>query len=109
MVTYILVESKQIEVIINNLVAISIVLGFLLFGAIVSGYIATNTDTEDPVVLEQLTLKANGERFDDSNYEYYCHICKFCVNEGSKHCKNCNKCVHHFDHHCKWLNNCIGS
>ena len=35
-------------------------------------------------------------------------MCKFCVNEGSKHCRTCNKCILKFDHHCKWLNNCIG-
>jgi hypothetical protein len=92
--TFIIVEAKEIEIIIDNLAVFSVLLGLLLLGAIVSGYVATSVDTEDPVVCEQLAQKANGERFDDSQYEYFCHICKCCVHEGSKHCKTCNKCVH---------------
>lgn len=70
--------------------------------------LTTIINAEDELVKKQLDAKANGERFDDSEYEFYCHICAVCVDESSKHCRTCNKCVHGFDHHCNWVNNCVG-
>jgi hypothetical protein len=65
-ISYLALEIKQIKVIRENLVAISISLGIVLIGAVVAGYIATKTDTEDPVIYEQLECQKNGMRFDDS-------------------------------------------
>jgi len=51
--TFILVEAKEIEIITDNVAIFSVLLGSLLLGAIVSGYVATSVDTEDPIVCEQ--------------------------------------------------------
>ena len=68
----------------------------------------TLINAEDELVQIQLDAKENNEEFDDSKYEFYCHICTVCVDETSKHCRTCNKCIKEFDHHCNWVNNCIG-
>ena len=50
-----MIEVKEISVIAGgkvNLIAISIAIGILLAGSIISAFIATKTDTEDPAVIE---------------------------------------------------------
>jgi hypothetical protein len=103
-VVYLVVTKKFVEHDIFHFVA-----GLLLLVTIISGYIATATNPEDKLVLEQKRCLAENIPFDDSEYGFYCHICESCVMQGSKHCKTCNKCTLNFDHHCRWLNNCIGS
>ena len=103
-IIYLVVTKKFVEHDIIHFVA-----GLLLLVTIISGYIATATNPEDKLVLEQKRCLAEGIPFDDTEYGFYCHICESCVMQGSKHCRTCNKCVLNFDHHCRWLNNCIGS
>ena len=53
--SYVLIEVKEISVIAEekvNLITITITLGLLGAGSLISAYIATGTDTEDPVVIE---------------------------------------------------------
>lgn len=73
------------------------------------GVMATMVDPEDKIIKVQLECRRNDRMFYDEHlYDYYCQICEFYVQDGSKHCRTCNKCVEGFDHHCQWLNNCIG-
>ena len=51
--TFIVVEAKEIKIIADNLPTFSVLLGLLLLGSMVSGYVATSIDTEDPIVIEQ--------------------------------------------------------
>ena len=50
--TYVFVEAREIDFLVENLEAFSILLGILLLGTIVSGYWTSSIDTEDPVVVE---------------------------------------------------------
>ena len=91
------------------IITLEILLLLLLLSTIYYGALTTYIDSEDEIVPLQEKLTILGESFkEEQHLEYYCHICKFCVNTGSKHCKTCNKCVREFDHHCMWVNNCIG-
>ena len=110
--TYALIEYPYFELIQQNSkskISFTLILAIFYAFAFISGFYASYIDPEDHIVQEQILCQKTGETFDDSPYEYYCHVCKVCVNDGSKHCKECNKCVLKFDHHCRWLNNCIGA
>lgn len=79
-----------------------LVLSFLL------GFITTYVDSEDEIIPLQQSMSKLGHVVPVDKTNYFCHVCKLCVHEGTKHCRTCNKCIREFDHHCKWVNNCVG-
>ena len=70
--------------------------------------ITTKSDPTDETIRLERYMKITNQKFQEDDYEFYCHICSAHVLESSKHCGRCKRCCADFDHHCIWLNNCIG-
>ena len=78
--------------------------GVVLYYAVIT----TKSDSTDSTVREERYMKLTKQKFEEDDYEFFCHICSAHVLENSKHCGRCQRCSAGFDHHCIWLNNCIG-
>ena len=65
----------QVSMTFINITFIHILTAVHLVIIVTTGFIATVTNPEDRLVIEQKRCEENNLPFDDSNYEFYCNIC----------------------------------
>ena len=79
-------------------------------GLMFNGISAASADPTDSAIYFQRRYKNDPKKLEEytKGLKYDCLVCKYTIQENTKHCGPCNRCCHKFDHHCGWLNNCVG-
>ena len=74
---------------LTTTIILSVMLLVIDIMVLVLGVITTKIDPSDLTVRLERYFRMTNQKFDDSNYEFYCNHCDTNVKQFSKHCGRC--------------------